>query len=239
MKLLLLSASRVGNTEFLAHTLPHIENRLADIAVANRPLRIAFIPFAAVSFSYDEYEQKVVRGLSSLNVEVSSIHHHADPSQALEDADAILVGGGNTFALLDRLYQYKLLEVIRKLVHGGKPYIGWSAGSNIAGLSIKTTNDMPIVEPESFAALQLVPCQLNPHYLDKHPPGFNGETRDMRLAEFMVVEPHTEIIGLPEGTALKVDGNQTQFIGELDGYRFINQKKILIPVNSVFTLGSE
>ncbi|MFT6732246.1 MAG: dipeptidase E [Polaribacter sp.] len=117
-------------------------------------------------------------------------------------ADCILVGGGNTFSLLKQLYKLDLLKIIQDEVKAGKPYIGWSAGSNIAGATIRTTNDMPIVEPPSFDALNLLPWQLNPHYIETNPSGHNGETRQQRLEEFLVANPQSKVIAIPEGTAI-------------------------------------
>jgi dipeptidase E len=139
-----------------------------------------------------------------------------------------VVGGGNTFVLLQRLYQQGLIEEIRAQVAKGAPYVGWSAGSNIAGLSIRTTNDMPIVEPQSFTALNLLPFQLNPHYSDFKPEGFHGETRDMRLNEFMLVNPTTPVVALPEGTALLRQGDVLSYQGNMDGYLFIGGSKTAI-----------
>ncbi len=143
-------------------------------------------------------------------------------------AQAIAVGGGNTFNLLHQLYQFDLIDVIRDHVNQGKPYIGWSAGSNIAGASIRTTNDMPIVEPQSFNALNLVPFQLNPHYTDHNPPGHNGETRAQRLAEFMVLNQEMPIVAIVEGTALKVEHDEMRLIGGEEGYIFKGGEKSVI-----------
>jgi dipeptidase E len=123
-----------------------------------------FIPYAGVRLDWDAYTDIVASALPKL--QVKGIHQQKDPIQALASAEIIAVGGGNTFNLLSILYQHKLLEPIREKVHQGTPYIGWSAGSNICGNSIRTTNDMPIIAPPSFDALQLVPFQINPHYTD-------------------------------------------------------------------------
>jgi dipeptidase E len=222
MKLLLLSSSRAGNSDYLAPGLPFIADQLAGIN------QVLFIPYAGVSLSYDGYQQMVQSALSPLGIEVQSIHQMSDPLGAVQQAKAIMVGGGNTFQLLHLLYQQQLLTAIRDKVQQGTPYIGWSAGSNIAGLTIRTTNDMPIVQPASFEALQLLPCQLNPHYTDYKPAGFHGETRDMRLAEFMHLEPSTAIIALPEGSALRREADKLTYLGQSDGYLFIGSSKTAI-----------
>lgn len=222
MKLLLLSSSRAGNSDYLAPGLPFIADQLAGIN------QVLFIPYAGVSLSYDSYQQMVQSALSPLGIEVQSIHQMPDPLAAVQQAQAIMVGGGNTFQLLHVLYQQQLLPAMRDKIQQGTPYIGWSAGANIAGLSIRTTNDMPIVQPASFDALQLLPCQLNPHYTDYKPAGFHGETRDMRLAEFMHLEPGTAIIALPEGSALRREADKLTYLGQSDGYLFIGGSKTAI-----------
>lgn len=222
MKLLLLSSSRAGNSDYLAPGLPFIADQLAGIK------QVLFIPYAGVSVSYDAYQQMVQSALEPLAIEVQSIHQLPDPLAAVQQAQAIMVGGGNTFQLLHLLYHQQLLTAIRDKVQQGTPYIGWSAGSNIAGVSIRTTNDMPIVQPASFDALQLLPCQLNPHYTDYKPAGFHGETRDMRLAEFMHLVPDTAIIALPKGSALRREANKLTYLGQSDGYLFIGGSKTAI-----------
>lgn len=219
MNLLLLSSSRAGNSEYLAPYLPWITAHLGTIRT------VLFIPYAGVTVSYDDYLAKVQQALSPYAIEVQSIHQFADPRQAVSEAQAILVGGGNTFQLLYQLYQHDILTLIRNRVQSGMPYIGWSAGSNIAGATICTTNDMPIVEPPSFKALNLLPWQLNPHYTDYAPAGFHGETRDMRLAEFMQLHPETPIIALPEGTALQLSDNRLKLLGSAGGFKFLNGDK--------------
>ncbi|MBO9490560.1 dipeptidase PepE [Endozoicomonas sp. G2_1] len=214
MNLLLLSSSRVGDTNYLTHALPMISEHLAGID------ELLFIPFAGVSISYDHYTNMVSTALAELNINVKGIHQFENAKQAIENAKAIAVGGGNTFHLLHQLYQHDLIDTIKERVELGMPYIGWSAGSNVAGASIRTTNDMPIIEPPSFNALGLVDFQINPHYTDYTPPGHNGETREQRLQEFMVINPTTTIVGIVEGTALKRQGNELKLIGGQAGFLF-------------------
>lgn len=213
-RLLTFSSSRVGNTEYLENAVPVIKQFLGP-----SPLNIAFIPFASADENYDEYVSKVRTGLADLPHTI----HAVLPSNArdvIEESDVIMVGGGNTFKLLHDLYFYRLIYTIRQKVKAGVPYIGWSAGSNIAGLTIGTTNDMPIIQPESFKALGFFPFQVNPHYINQAVEGFNGETRDQRLTEFMQVNPGIPIVGLPEGTALKLENDSLTFIGDCTGVLF-------------------
>ncbi len=215
MDLLLLSSSRAGDSEYLAPALELIKEQLAGIK------EVLFIPYAGVTVSHDDYQAKVQQALAPLGIRLDSIHRHVDTHQALADATAVMVGGGNTFVLLNELYRRQLLQPLATRVRAGLPYTGWSAGSNIAGCSIRTTNDMPIVCPPSFDALALLACQLNPHYTDFVPAGFHGETRDMRLAEFMQVDPKTPVMALPEGTALRLQGEKLCYIGDEPGYLFM------------------
>src|SRR5438270_2281653 len=163
-RLLLLSNSRNFGQGYLEHAEPQIKDFLGE------PVRkVLFIPFAAVRYTFAQFADTVRERFGDFGYELDSIHASDDPSQAVQAAEAIIVGGGNTFHLLHHLYQRDLLEPIRARVNAGVPYIGWSAGSNLACPTIKTTNDMPIIEPPGFAALGLVPFQINPHYLDAHP----------------------------------------------------------------------
>ena len=210
MRLLLISNSTNADEEYLGHSLPKIKQFLGEY----NPENAIFIPYAAVTFSFDEYEKKVNERLATINLKTKSVHHYTNPIKAVQDADLIIVGGGNTFHLLKLLQENKLLEIIREKVKNGTPYIGWSAGSNVACPTIKTTNDMPIIEPESFTALGLINFQINPHYLDANPEGHAGETREQRIEEFLEVNRNVYVIGLREGTALIVEDNDIQLIGE-------------------------
>jgi dipeptidase E len=174
---------------------------------------VVLVPWATVTASWDAAAERVRDALAPLGVRVASVHEAADPAGMVRAAGAIAVGGGNTFHLLANLYRHGLLEPIRERVAAGVPYVGWSAGAVVACPTIRTTNDMPIVEPPSLAALGLVPFQINAHYTDFHPPGFRGETRAERLAEFVALNPGLPVIGLPEGTLLSVDGEDVRILG--------------------------
>ncbi len=227
--LLLLSSSRVANTAYLEHAKTMIDQHLGSIR------ELVFIPYAGVSINYDKYTEMVQTALASLNIMVKGIHSFADPVAAIANAEAVAIGGGNTFHLLHQLYENKLIEVLQAKTQAGMPYIGWSAGSNVAGSSIRTTNDMPIIQPPSFDALNLLPIQLNPHYTDYNPPGHNGETREQRLNEFMVLNPQTEIVAIVEGTALKLENNKLSLIGAEQGYLFLNGNKQVIAAGADLT----
>ncbi|HEX7318001.1 MAG TPA: dipeptidase PepE [Pyrinomonadaceae bacterium] len=183
--------------------------------------RVLFVPFAAVMRTEDEYRDKVRGHFGPHGYEVESLHEASDARAAVERADAIAVGGGNTFKLLRGVYEAGVVELVRERVGAGMPYVGWSAGTNLACPTIRTTNDMPIVEPPSFDAFNLVPFQVNPHYTDYHPPGHMGETRDERLAEFVHVNPGVRVIGIREGTMLRVEGDEIKLLGGKPARYFI------------------
>lgn len=211
-KMLLMSGSKYQQTDYLVHCLPWLQSFLS----AYKGKRLAFVPYAGVRQGYDQYEEKVQKALASLEMEIIAVHRDADPRKIIESADAIGIGGGNTYCLLKEMYANDLLEVIRQKVQTGTPYFGWSAGANVAGASIMTTNDMPITYPPSFAALNLFPHQINPHFISGKIQGHNGESREERLEEFLRVNPNAQVYALPEGTALKVEGEQATVLGESD-----------------------
>lgn len=181
--------------------------------LGDKPLTALFIPYAAVTFSFDLYEQKVVERFSELGFQVRSIHHFSDPVQAVKDAEVIVVGGGNTWQLVRMMHDNRLMKVIHGKVMNGTPYIGWSAGSNVACPTLRTTNDMPIIDPLGFDTIGLIPFQINPHYLDTNPEGHGGETREQRIEEFMEINPELYVVGLREGTMLRVENQKMRLIG--------------------------
>ena len=157
MKLLLISNSTNAGEEYLRYPMPEIGRFLAGVR------EIAFVPYAAVTFSYADYEKKVQARFSELGIRVRSVHRAADPARAIREAEAVCVGGGNTFALAKKMQEQGLMAAILRKIKAGTPYVGWSAGSNVACPTICTTNDMPIVQPESFRAIGAVKFQINPH----------------------------------------------------------------------------
>ena len=196
-----------------------------------KPLTALFIPYAAVTFSFDIYEQKVAERFAELGYQIKSIHHFDDPVQAVNSAEVIVVGGGNTWQLVRMLHDYQLMEPIRARVLDGTPYIGWSAGSNVACPTLRTTNDMPIIDPKGFDTTGLVPFQINPHYLDANPEGHGGETREQRIEEFLEINPDVYVAGLREGTMFRIENGQIKLIGKRTARIF---KKGMSPVELGF-----
>ncbi len=208
-RLLLLSNSTNPGEKYLSWPMPHIMDFLASDVK-----KILFIPYAGVTISHDDYLEAVAAPLSASGFLVESIHQLEDAENPFEDFDAIAVGGGNTFQLANLLQQKKLLKPMKKAVENGMPYIGWSAGSNIACPTIMTTNDMPIVEPPSFHGLNLIPFQINPHYTEATIPNHGGESREMRLQEFIYVNENIPVVALPEGSLLRIEGKELHYIGQ-------------------------
>ncbi len=206
-RLLLLSNSRNFGGGYMEHAEPWIRAFFAGTK------RAAFVPYAGVTLDWDEYAGMVRERFGPMGIEVQSVHRIKHPVQEIESADAVLVGGGNTFHLLKHLYDTGLLWAIRSRVRAGVPYMGWSAGSNVACPTIKTTNDMPVVEPARLDAMRLVPFQVNPHYTDVTLPNHGGETRAQRLAEFTKSNPGVYVVGLREGSAVEVSNGTTKLLG--------------------------
>ncbi len=209
MKLLLISNSTNPGEEYLGWPRQDISNFLKDTGVK----RILFIPYAGVTVTYNDYEAKVNAVFQQLGYEIYSIHHEQDPIRAVVEAEAIAVGGGNTFHLVREMQRTGIMQAIRGRVLSGVPYMGWSAGSNVACPTLRTTNDMPIVEPDSFNCMGLIPFQINPHYLDAHPAGHGGETREQRIEEFIAANPGVYVAGLREATSLQYDNGNLKLIG--------------------------
>ena len=207
LHLRLLSNSRDPDGRFLEWARPELAQFLGGVAT------VTFVPYAGVTIGWDAYAARLREAFAAFNVGVSSVHEVPDAASAIASAEAIVVGGGNTFRLLEQLYETGLLEPIRARVRAGAPYVGWSAGSVVACPTIQTTNDMAIVMPPRFEALDLVPFQINAHYTDVHPPGFQGETRAERLAEYIALNRQVAVIGLPEGSLLRVDDGRVELAG--------------------------
>lgn len=208
MKLLLLSNSTNAGEAYLSYPIHNIRAFLGE-----NPVEALFIPYAAVTFSYDEYEQKVNNALSAIGHQVKSIHHFENPQEAIKNAKVIIVGGGNTWKLVRTMRDNGLIELIHNKVIGGTPYIGWSAGSNVACPTLKTTNDMPIIDPKGFDTINLIPFQINPHYLDANPDNHAGETRETRIKEFIEINQSTTVVGLREGCLFWIEDKTVKFIG--------------------------
>jgi len=207
MNLLLISNSTNAGEEYLQYPIERIGKFLQGVK------EVVFIPYAAVTFSYAAYEAKVQARFNQIGVKVRSVHRAANPRQMIRNAEAICVGGGNTFALTKKMQEQGLMQAIRKKINEGTPYVGWSAGSNVCCPTICTTNDMPIVQPESFKAIGAVKFQINPHYLDANPEGHAGETREQRILEYIAANPRRWVVGLREGCMLHVEGEKMELIG--------------------------
>jgi dipeptidase E len=208
MRLLLISNSTNPGESYLDYPKNNIKEFLG-----HKPVKALFIPYAAVTFSFDVYEEKVSERFREIGHDIISIHRFSDPVAAISEASAIVIGGGNTWKLLKMIRDNNLIEIVRKKVLTGTPYIGWSAGSNMACPTIRTTNDMPIVEPDSFKAFNLIPFQINPHYLDANPAGHAGETREQRIEEFIEVNPDLFVAGLREGSMIIREGEKITLAG--------------------------
>jgi dipeptidase E len=221
MRLLLISNSTNAGEAYLEHPLEHIKSFLGGSMI-----NALFIPYAGVTISFDDYTTRVRNRFQDIGHNITSVHETGDPVLAVRYAEAIVVGGGNTFHLTKLMYDQGLVDAIREKVISGTPYIGWSAGSNMACPSIRTTNDMPIVEPVSFRALDLIPFQINPHYLDANPEGHAGETREMRIEEFIQANPGIFVVGLREGTMFLIEEGNVQLLGPRPARIF---KKGMVP----------
>ncbi len=207
-KLLLLSNSTMPGTPFFSWPKQYVQHFLGSEIGQG-----VFIPFAAVALSFNEYATSVEQAFAEMNYSLKSIHIFSDKMKAIEEASFIAIGGGNSFALLSRMYEFDLLEMVRQKVLSGTPYIGWSAGSNLACPTIMTTNDMPIIQPPSLKALNLVPFQINPHYHELKFEGQGGETRRERLEEFLLLNPGKSVVGLPEGMLIEKDNSTLRLQG--------------------------
>jgi dipeptidase E len=199
-QLLLLSNSTNPGTPYLSWAREHLAEFLTGVR------SLLFVPYAGVRLGWDQYTTLAASALAPLGIEVQGIHRAGRAEQAVRDAGALAVGGGNTFHLLKHLQEQGLIGPIRERVAGGARYVGWSAGSNVACPTIRTTNDMPIVEPAGFRGLALVPFQINPHYTDAVVPNHGGESRQERLAEFVAANPRTWVVGLREGSLIRANG---------------------------------
>lgn len=212
MQLLLFSNSRSPDGSYLTHALEPLR------ALAGERRKTLFVPFAGVTASWDDYTANVGKSLAPLGLALTGAH--TVDAGAADGFDLILVGGGNTFQLVAECRRRGWLATIAERVKAGTPYSGWSAGANLACPTLCTTNDMPIVDPGGFNALGLIGFQINPHYTNALPAGHQGETRNDRIAEFLVANPAVTVVGLPEGDWLAGDGAHMTLHGPHTGYVF-------------------
>lgn len=213
-RLLVISTSTIHGSSFLAY----IKDDFVDFIQTDE---LIFVPYARPSgISYDDYTANVQSALAEKGIAVKGLHTFSDKKEAIKQAKAIFIGGGNTFLLLKTLYELDLIGDLKTAVAAGVPYVGTSAGSNLTGLTIGTTNDMPIVYPPSFDALQFLPFNLNPHYLDPDPNSTHkGETRETRINEFHQFNSQA-VLGLREGSWLHVENGEIQLKGTLSARLF-------------------
>jgi dipeptidase E len=223
-QLLLISSSVVYGGGYLDHAETEIRDHLRTVQ------NILFVPYALKD--HEGYSAKVSTRLQGMGYRVDSIHRSNDPGEAVQKAEAIFIGGGNTFRLLKSLQEQNLLAAIRKRVDQGMPYMGSSAGTNVACPTIRTTNDMPIVEPPSLTAMGLVSFQINPHYLDPDPNSNHmGETREERIREFLE-ENDVPVVGLREGAMIRVQNDEILLKG-ISGARIFRRGQDPVEVNPI------
>lgn len=203
MNIILASTSTLFGGNYLEYLRSEIENLFRETE------EIIFVPFARPGgISHQEYTEKAREFFTQINIKVKGLHEFEDKIEAVNNAKGIFTGGGNTFLLVKTLHEENLMEVLKENVENGTPYLGCSAGSNIGGLNMKTTNDMPIVYPPSFECMGLVPFNINPHYLDPNPHlKHNGETRETRIKEFLT-QNNTKVVGLREGNWIRKIGQK-------------------------------
>ncbi|MBZ4036946.1 dipeptidase PepE [Flavobacterium sp. 17A] len=213
--IIIASTSTLHGGDYLEYILPTLQEHFQNCK------SILFIPYARPSgISHDEYTKKAAEAFAKIEIKVTGIHEYENPHEALKNAEGIFTGGGNTFLLVTQLYKNNIMQLLAETVKSGTPYLGSSAGSNICGLSMQTTNDMPIIYPPSFQTLGLIPFNLNPHYLDadlqsKH----MGETRETRIKEFHAFNS-IPVLGLREGSWLEVKGEKITLKGDLKARLF-------------------
>lgn len=230
MNLLLASTSTLFGGSYLEYIKEEIQELFSGID------QILFLPYARPSgISHEDYTGKAREFFQTIGIQVKGIHEYSNPKEAIKEAKGYFTGGGNTFLLLKTLYDLQLIEVLTDEIKKGKPYLGTSAGSNIAGLTIGTTNDMPIVEPSSFKAMGLVPFNLNPHYLDPDPKlKHNGETRETRIKEFLT-QNELKVVGLREGNWIRRTGDKITLEGRHTNRIFENGKEpVELPSGTLF-----
>ncbi|WP_405200528.1 dipeptidase PepE [Christiangramia sp. LLG6405-1] len=219
MNAILASTSTLHSQDYLEYLIPHLPKLYKDAE------EVIFIPYARPGgISLDEYTSRAKEAFAKADIKIKGIHEFEDPEKAIQNAEGVFTGGGNTFLLVSELYRNRVMAVLKQKIKSGTPYMGTSAGTNIGGLSMQTTNDMPIVYPPSFQTLGLVPFNINPHYLD---PDLNtkhkGETRETRIKEFHNLNS-PPVVGLREGSWLELSDNKVTLKGDLTARIFKKDK---------------
>ncbi len=221
--LLLISNSTMAGEAYLGWPQKYIK----DFLDAKNVKKVTFVPYAGVGLSeesleasYDVYTERVSDVFGKLGFEIISVHQVDNPVELVKNSEAVAVGGGNTFHLVSQMQRTGVMDAIKEAALKGMPYMGWSAGSNVACPTLMTTNDMPIIEPPSFNCMGLIPFQINPHYLDANPEGHGGETRQQRIEEFLVINREMTVLGLREASLLYVDGDNMKLLGSRDARIF-------------------
>lgn len=219
-KLIVASTSTVHGSGYLEYILPTLEEFFKDVN------ELLFIPYARPSgISYDEYTAITTKAFATINIDVKGVHEFKNPKEAIKNAQGIFTGGGNTFELVNQLYKNDVLVDLKEVVENGTPYLGTSAGSNICGVTMMNTNDMPIVYPPSFKTLEFIPFNINAHYLDPIEGSTHmGETRETRIKEYHVFN-ETPVLGLREGSWLEVLGKSIVLKGNYRGRLFQQNKQ--------------
>ncbi|WP_395076001.1 dipeptidase PepE [Flavobacterium sp.] len=225
-KIILASTSTLHGGDYLDYLLPTLENHFSNCKT------LLFIPYAKPGgISHDDYTKKVSTTFSKINIAVKGIHEFENAVEAVKNAEAIFTGGGNTFLLVSELYNHHLMAILKTTIEAGTPYLGTSAGSNIGGKTMNTTNDMPIVLPESFNTLGLINFNLNPHYLDTDKQSTHmGETRETRINEFHTVS-NIPVLGLREGSWLEISDSKLILKGNLKS-RLFRKNEIAIEIET-------
>ncbi len=213
--IILASTSTLFGEDYLAYLQPVLPALFSNVS------EIVFIPYARPGgISHDEYTAKAAAAFSALGIALKGLHTFPYPAEAIRKAQGFFTGGGNTFLLVKQLHERGLMQALKAAVEAGKPYLGASAGSNIGGINMQTTNDMPIVYPPSFETMGLVPFNLNPHYLDPDPHStHNGETRETRIREFLT-QNAVPVVGLREGSWIRVESDRITTEGSRDSRIF-------------------
>ena len=224
--MIIASTSTIHGSGYLEYLIPILQKHLKNVK------KLLFVPYARPGgISYDDYTTIVAKAFNKLAIDVKGIHQYNNPKEAIENAEAIFTGGGNTFELVNQIYKNNILSTLKNVIESGTPYLGTSAGSNICGVTMMNTNDMPIVYPPSFTTLGCIPFNINAHYLDPIKGSTHmGETRETRIKEYHIFND-TPVLGLREGSWLEVSGDVIFLRGKYSA-KFFQANKEAIELES-------